>query len=203
MPALAGNSINNYDLLMQDLEDDLIAGKISNQQFDSLSAVVKSNHPTESKLSLNSQSDGSIPEWALASGIKTPEGLIFNPSLSYSTSADNPKEGFNSITYVYEGKYDELLNQASLIATKAHLSKAPDFVAKGGPSKATGITVSDVSYLNYNLARAETEYLISVQVSQNGLLTIIVTDNHQLKKCLLAYAPLNGRGDLTSNQKKQ
>ena len=130
--------------------------------------------------------------------------MKFDQDFSNSTSVADPSEGFNSVSLVYTGSYEKAVEEAAKIAAKAKLSVGGVFKAKGSPVKA-GVkkTNTSISYVNYSLDKSNQDFLISIQVEPSGLLTLMVTDNKQLNKCLLAYQPLNNRMNSDSKQKKQ
>jgi hypothetical protein len=145
-----------------------------------------------------------MPEWVTKLGISEPKGLKFDQVFSNFTSENNPSEGFNSVSLVYTGDYDEAVAQAGKLAEKAKLTPGGNFKAKGGPvSRMPGSNNRIVSYMNYSLSDMNQDFLISVQVEPSGSLTIMVTDKKQLDKCLLAYEPLNNRLNSALKRKKQ
>ena len=130
--------------------------------------------------------------------------MKFDPIFSNYTSIDDPSEGFNSVSLVYTGSYEQAIEQAEKIAVSAKLSAGRIFKAKGSPASKENVKPgSSASYLNYSLGNTNHEYLISVQVEPSGRLTIMATDNKQLNERLLAYEPLNNRQNSAAKRKKQ
>jgi hypothetical protein len=145
-----------------------------------------------------------MPDWVHSLGIIEPEGLKFDKIFSDYTSIDNPTEGFNSVLLVYTGSYEKAVEAANNLAVSAKLSIGGVFKAKGSPANtAMHKNNTEISYLNYSLGNTNQDFLISVQVEPSGRLTIMVTDNKQLKERLLAYEPLNNRLNSAAKQKKQ
>jgi hypothetical protein len=203
-PASAPKSEVNFEKRLQFLEDDLVTGNITKHEFDSLSDILRIQIKRNEALTDESHSPDKIPDWVIKLGIKEPEGMKFDQDFSNSTSIIDPTEGFNSVSLVYTGSYDKAVEEAAKIAASAKLSVGGVFEAKGGPVKtAIQNNNSAISYVNYSLEKADQDFLISVQVEPAGLLTIMVTDNKQLNKCLLAYEPLNNRQNSASKRKKQ
>jgi hypothetical protein len=203
-PASATKTEVNFEKRLQSLEDDLLSGNIKKNEFDSLSNLLRIQIKRNEALKDESHSPEKIPDWVITLGISEPDGMKFDKDFSNYTSVDDPNEGFNSVSLVYNGSYDKAVEEAAKIAGKAKLSVGGIFKAKGSPlNSIVPINNSPVSYVNYSLEKANQDFLISVQVEPSGLLTIIVTDNKQLNKCLLAYEPLNNRQNINSKQKKQ
>jgi hypothetical protein len=194
----------NFEKRLQTLEDDLASGLITRHEYDSVTDLLKVQVAQSKALQSDDQIPNRIPDWVVKLGINEPDGLTFDPVFSDFTSVNNPTEGFNSVSLVYNGSYDKAVEEATKIAATAKLSVGGVFIAKGNPVK----TVlpdknSGICYMNYSLGNTSQNFLISVQVEPSGRLTIMVTDNKQLNDCLLAYEPLNNRHNSTAKQKKQ
>jgi len=203
-PASAPKTEVNFEKRLQTLEDDLEAGNITKHEFDSLSDILRIQIKRSQALTDESQSPDKIPDWVTELGIKEPEGMKFDQDFSNSTSVTDLSEGFNSVSLVYAGTYEKAVEEATKIAANAKLSVGGVFKAKGSPVKpAFKNNNPAISYVNYSLEKADQDFLISVQVEPSGLLTIMVTDNKQLNKCLLTYDPLNNRQNSASKRKKQ
>jgi hypothetical protein len=204
LPASAPKSEVNFEKRLQSLEDDLEAGNITKHEFDSLTDILRIQIKRSEALTDESHSHDKIPDWVTKLGIKEPEGMKFDQDFSNSTSITDSSEGFNSVSLVYTRSYDKAAEEAEKIAANAKLWVGGVFKAKGSPVKpAFKNHNSAISYMNYSLEKADQDFLISVKVEPSGLLTIMVTDNKQLNKCLLAYEPLNNRQNSASKRKKQ
>jgi hypothetical protein len=203
-PASVPNTEVNFEKRLHSLEDDLLTGDITKHEFDSLSDILRIQIKRSVALMDESQSSDRIPDWVIKLGINEPGGMKFDPDFSNSTSITDPSEGFNSVSLVYNGTYEKAIEEATKIAANAKLSIGRVFKAKGSPDKhVLKNTNSAISYVNYSLEKADQDFLISVEVEPSGLLTIMVTDNKQLNKCLLAYEPLNNRQNSALKRKKQ
>jgi hypothetical protein len=120
------------------------------------------------------------------------------------TSVDDPAEGFNSVSLVYSGTYEQAMAEAARIAQNANLSSGRNFKTKGSPVKNMDPKANcGISYMNYTLGNTDKDFLISMEVEPSGRLTIMVTDNKQLNECLLVYEPLNNRQNSAAKLKKQ
>ena len=194
----------NIEERLRPIEDDLQAGKITKQEYDSLADVLRAQIKGNMAVEDHPHTLDKMPEWVTQLGIREPQNLEFDRDFSTYTSVDNPKEGFNSVSLVYTGSYENAMAVAAEIAASTGLTEGGNFVAKGNPSKrAPVLKQNGVRYLNYSLDKAKQDFLISVEVEASGRLTLVVTDNKQLNKCLLAYAPLNSRESRDTKRKKQ
>jgi len=203
-PASATKTEVNFEKRLQSLEDDLVAGNITKHEFDSLSNLLRIQLERNEALQVESHNPDKMPEWVTKLGVTEPAGMKFDQVFSNYTSVNDPAEGFNSVSLVYSGSYEQAMAEAARIAKNANLSIGRIFKAKGSPVKSDGLnSISGISYVNYGLRNADQDFLISLQVEPSGLLTIMVTDNKQLNECLLAYEPLNIRQNNKSKQKKQ
>ncbi len=194
----------NFEKSLQILEDDLDKGTITKHEYDSLSAQLHIKMERRYLLQDERNNPDKMPGWVTKLGITEPDGMKFDPIFSNYTSIDDPSEGFNSVSLVYTGSYEQAIEQAEKIAVSAKLSAGRIFKAKGSPASKENVKPgSSASYLNYSLGNTNHEYLISVQVEPSGRLTIMATDNKQLNERLLAYEPLNNRQNSAAKRKKQ
>jgi hypothetical protein len=203
LPALASKTEVNFEKRLQSLEDDLVAGNITKHEYDSLSDQLRLQIERDAAVHNDTHNPDRIPDWVGDLGISKPEGMKFDQLFSNYTSVDDPSEGFNSVSLVYTGDYDKALLEAVKIATNAKLSVGGVFKAKGSPfNRDVHKSNSGISYMNYSLGNADRDFLISLEVEPSGRLTIMVTDNKQLKERLLAYEPLNNRQNSAAKRKK-
>jgi len=204
LPASGPRTEVNFEKRLQSLEDDLVTGSITKHEYDSLSNLLRLQIKGSEAIAEENQKFDKIPDWVIKLGISQPEGMNFDSDFSNYTSVDVPSEGFNSVSLVYNGDYNIAVIAAAKIAAIAKLAPGRNFKAIGSPeSNMTHNKARVVSYLNYSLENTNQDFLISVQVEPSGRLTIEVTDNKQLNKCLLAYEPLNNRQNDDSKRKKQ
>jgi len=204
LPASGPKTEVNFEKRLQSLEDDLVTGNITKHEYDSLSDLLRLQIKGSVALAEENHTFDKIPDWVVKLGISEPEGMKFDQDFSNYTSVDSPSEGFNSVSLVYTGDYDQAIKEAAKIAASAKLVPGGNFKAKGSPvSNLTRNTSKVVTYLNYSLGNTDKDFLISIQVEPSGKLFIEVTDNKQLNKCLMAYEPLNNRQNSNSKRKKQ
>ena len=138
-----------------------------------------------------------MPEWARKIGITFPEGLAYKPDMSRITSIDNPKENFNSVHFVFKGDYELTLKQAEILAHKAAVPISPDFAEaqkirnqniKEAREAGHEIQIPEIKgaiYANHTPRQEvldKLEYMISIVVEENGILTISVINRKQLEK---------------------
>jgi hypothetical protein len=203
-PEAAAKPDENFENRLQTYEDKLLAGKITLQEYDSLSGILRSQVKQSEALKEEPQTLDHMPEWVVKLGIGEPEGMNLDKDFSTFTSVDDPTEGFNSVSFVYTGTYEQALAEAAKIAQLKKLSANGNFIAVGSPLKQKSVkSAKVVSYTNYSLGNSSQDFLISLQVEPSGKLIIGVTDNKQLNKCLLAYEPLNNRQNSVPKRKKQ
>jgi hypothetical protein len=204
LPASVAKTEINFEKRLQLLEDDLLTGAITRFEYDSLAEVLRSQKTRNEALQDDNHIPDKMPEWVIQLGINEPNGMKYDRVFSDNTSVDDPSEGFNSVSLVYNGAYEKAIEEAAKIAFSAKLTNAGNFRAKGSPfHKGKQNFDSGVSYLNYSLGDTNKDFLISVQVEPSGRLTIMVTNNKQLNDRLLVYEPLNNRQNSAAKLKKQ
>ena len=204
LPASVLKTEVNFEKRLQTLEDDLVAGNITRYEYDSVSGIIRVQKLRASALHEDSHNPDRMPDWVNKLGISEPEGMKFDQVFSNFTSAEDPSEGFNSVSLVYTGSYEKATEEAAKIASAAKLSRGGTFRAKGSPVKNQNLSENpEISYLNYSLGSTNLDFLISIHVDPSGRLTIMATNNRQLNERLLVYGPLNNRQNGSSKQKKQ
>lgn len=204
LPESVSKTEINFEKRLQSLEDNLVAGHITKQEFDSLSDILRIQIKRSEAIKDENRNSDKIPDWVIKLGIIEPEGMKFDRDFSNSTSINDPSEGFNSVSLVYTGSYDIAIKEAAKIAANAKLPVGGVIRAKGSPVRSRTIKNNPaISYMNYSLEKTDADFLISVQVKPSGILTIMVTDNKQLNDCLATYEPLNNHENSDSKQKKQ
>jgi hypothetical protein len=202
-PAAATKTEINFENRLQSLEEDLASGKISRTEYDSITSLLYTQKQQSEALLDENKNFDKIPDWVSKLGISAPVGMSFDPVFSDYTTVDDPSEGFNSVSLVYTGSYENAIDAATKIAASAKLSAAGNHRAKGAPVRnEVQQSNSEVSYLNYSLGNTNKDYLISVQVEPSGRMIIMVTDNRQLNDRLLTYEPLNNHEKSEPKRKK-
>lgn len=129
-----------------------------------------------------------LPAWAKVLGLSEPKNMYLVKHSSHLTSAVDPREGFNSVTLVYTGAYENAMNQASHIAKAARLPKSKEYKALKRQARQAGhnYKAKGIAYMNYDLSTRDIKFLIYVRVDEKGKLTLSATDmkqmNYQLKR---------------------
>lgn len=206
-PNLAVNASNQNSgvaELLSKFDEGYNAGYISKHAYDSLTeAAIESDQQQNIIDIFDNATKETLPLWVTRLGIIEPERMKKDPILSNSTSSENPSEGFNSVSLVYNGPYEIAVEEAAHIAANAKLYEARSYKAIGSHLRKPAEQPNPVvTYLNYDLESKDQNYLISIQVDPNGKMSIVVTDNKQLNDRLLSYAPLNNRNKSSIKGKK-
>lgn len=155
--------------------------KVSETEFDSKANFYK-------KKSLNSENVSNkgnfhSPKWLKNTGFKHPNNLTFEPYLSDYTSVSKTNEGFNSVSLVYTGTYEDALVYANFISDLYNLNHF-------NISDAIDGNKAKIVFTNYKFAETneELKYLVSVEITPKGQLTLIITDQKQLNKKIANYS---------------
>jgi hypothetical protein len=137
----------------------------------------------------------SLPDWAKALGLNEPRNMQLVPGMSQQTFAEEPSEGFNSVTLVYTGNYDTAMNQAARIAKIAKLPPSKEYkeLKKQVTRAGHGNKLKGIAYMNYDLSTRDIDYLIYVQVDPKGMLTVSATDMKQMNKQLGKHMGIENR----------
>lgn len=119
-----------------------------------------------------------LPLWARRIWMIQPQGMQLDKSLS-TQSYDS---GHTSTILVYTWNYTIALQQAKIIADRAHLFVTKNFqqaqsLAKvGNVDYISGLDIGDlrqwIVYVNHELLDTNIDQMLSVSVDQNGLLTL-------------------------------
>ncbi len=128
-----------------------------------------------------------LPLWAKRLGMIEPQWMNIDKTISqqnYITSG-----GYESVILVYTGAYQEALQQAKLIAEKAHLhvdkafQKAQSIAKIGDIQYISWLDVGNITqgivYVNHDLTDTNVDYVLSVSVDQNWMLTLEATNYMQ------------------------
>lgn len=129
---------------------------------------------------------GSLPAWATNLGLRVPQGLTFRRAQSKQTTVND--RGYDSVVLVYQGDYDTALAEAQSIASGAHLFLSPEVLAAQqllqSGTVLSGVDLSALSkgtvYTNHGLMDTKIDYLISLSVDADGLLTLEATNYQQM-----------------------
>jgi hypothetical protein len=173
------------------VEADYKAGKISEDQARKrLAAIDRQYHQ---KLSKNSQTTSvtGLPNWAKAIGLIAPEKMVLDPSLSQVTTEESNGEGFNALTLVYKGTYDQAMQQAKRIAGMAGIPLAPEYrTAMEMKQKYGDEILKGAVYMNFAPGRvSRSKYNIAITVDKNGVLTISAADAAKMEQEMESLNP--------------
>ena len=112
-----------------------------------------------------------------------PQGMQLNKQLSKQIFTN--ETGYSSTTLIYTGSYMVAMQQAKIIAQKAHLFVSKNFAQAqslaqiGNIDYISGLDVGGLAqgivYVNHELLDTNIDTLLSVSVDQNGVLTIEAT----------------------------
>ncbi|MBI9038682.1 MAG: hypothetical protein JEY97_11160 [Bacteroidales bacterium] len=197
-------TIDNMEQQLLDLEKMVNSGDITEDEMKKITDKYYSNNGKNETAKKSVSSVEKIPFWAKQLGLTEPRNMTLVSEKSMMTSFNNPSEGFNSITFVYKGQYENALNQAKIIAENANIpiskswlkihnlinrqKKDAEKYGNTPPEDLKGIT-----YINYEQTTNEPEYVMSVSVDANGFLTIQAANLEQTNLQMDKYIPNKGR----------
>ena len=193
-------TVDNMEQQLLDLEKMANSGEISEDEMKKITEKYygkNDNYEAETK-SISSLEK--IPLWANQLGLIEPRNMTLIPDKSIMTSINNPSEGFNSITFVYEGQYENALKQAKIIAENANIPLSKNWLKihklinrQKEDAKKYGNKPPDdlkgITYINYEQTNNESDFLMSVSVDANGFLTIQAANLEQTKLQMDKYIP--------------
>lgn len=193
-------TIDNMEQQLLELEKMVNSGEISEDEMKKITEKYygkNDNYEAETK---SISSVEKIPLWANQLGLIEPRNMTLVSEKSMMTSINNPSEGFNSITFVYEGQYENALKQAKIIAENANIPLSKSWLKihnlinrQKEDAKKYGNKPPDdlkgITYINYEQTNNEPEFLMSISVDANGFLTIQVANLEQTKLQMDKYIP--------------
>lgn len=170
---------------LDELERKRATGDITDEEFRSKTSLVKDTYGRALAKREPQPSFMGLPTWAVDLGLSLPNGMQLDQAFSQITSVNNPNEGFNSITLVFNGDYPTAMQEASRIAQQARVPLSKDFeeardiAAKYGSSPLKG-----VAYMNFEPFKKDAPVNISITVDETGVLTISAVDVQQMNRQL-------------------
>ncbi|MCF8228661.1 MAG: hypothetical protein K9G58_01350 [Bacteroidales bacterium] len=172
---------------LKQIEQKVAEGELSPEEGQYLANELNEKYRREIARRSNLNPATNLPTWAKELGLLEPKGMVLDHDFSKKTSVNNETEGFNSIKLVFKGDYNTALNQARLIAENAGIPMSKEYakayeMAEKYPSAREKI--KGVSYMNYELGETGLDHKISINVDENGKLTIIAVNEQQRKKYL-------------------
>ena len=137
------------------------------------------------------KNDLSFPTWVSELNLSEPQDMILDKTTSYQTTEE--VEWFNSIHFVYQGDYDNSMQQAELLATQANIPVSPEFKMAQDLIENMEVDTEQMKellgdmkgivYTNYSLLESSNEkYSIAISVNEDWSLEIDVTDMIAMQK---------------------
>ena len=197
-------TIDNMEQQLLDLEKRVNSGEISEEEMKKITDKYYSRNDNYEAAKKSVSNIEKIPFWANQLGLAEPRNMTLVSEKSLMTSINNPSEGFNSITFVYEGQYENALNQAKIIAENANIPVSKSWLKihnlikrQKKDAEKYGNTPPDdlkgITYINYEQTSNEPEYLMSVSIDANGFLTIQAANLEQTNLQMDKYIPVKDR----------
>ena len=181
------------DLLNKNLEtaQKLAQGEISEEEAQEM--FEKASGELQEMAQQNKTEVNGIPDWAEEIGFSDPADMTLDKNQSTITTEDTDK--FNSMTLHYTGEYDVAMKNAEAIAKSANIPVSKMWLATkkmadqaNKLAKATGQETEEIkgiTYMNYDLgSKADGQYLLSVEVTEDGTLILSATDQVQMKNVM-------------------
>jgi len=172
-----------------DLQRKVVEGEISEEDATEIVEGLSEEFEEMSEMMEQDLVTG-LPDWAKELGLTEPKGLELDQDLSSATSADSPNGSINSVTLVYTGDYETSMKEAEKIATTANIPLNKEFemakeLQENLPEALRGSVdledIKGVVYTNYEMTTLnEVEYPISINVEEDGTLTISTYNQTQL-----------------------
>lgn len=166
---------------IQLVEQQFERGEITQQRRNSL--ITALNEKYKKQVSLDSEQTLAylFPEWAIELGLSEPGGMINDADNSYQTNESDPKDGYNSILFVYKGSYKTALKEAARIAREANIPMSENYKKAQELSEKLGKKIEGMkgmTFMNYQFGNKNDgqKYHISINVDENGKLTMTVVD---------------------------
>jgi len=108
--------------------------------------------------------------------------MAFDSENSLMTSFNIPDEGYNSLLFIYKGRYENALVQADIIARNMNVPMAKEYSQTLELKQKYGNDILDikgVAYMNYEFSGSDVPYRISIRVDESGILSINISDMTQ------------------------
>ncbi len=161
-------------------------GEINEVEAEAKSDQIKNSFGRRIARASNVNPTTKLPLWANRLGLSEPQGMQIDVDFSQSTSESNPNDGYNSVLLVYRGGYNQAMDQARIIASKAHIPMSKDFEDAQILAKEYGIeSLKGMAYMNFEMGATELPpYTLAITVDEDGTLTISATDTKKLAEQL-------------------
>ncbi len=184
------------DTMQQEIdkvENNLALGKIDEKEARRKLEFINNTYGRKIAKSSNYHPANGLPQWAKNLGLTEPQGLVLDKDFSQITSENNSVEGYNSITLVYNGKYKKAMEQAALIAKKAHIPLTKEYRnARELEKKYGDMILKGAIYMNFELGKKDNpRYNIAITIDEDGTLTISAIDTQKLSEFMGKKASTN------------
>ncbi len=156
-------------------------GEISRKHADELIASINKRYGKDIASASETDLGHVFPEWLEALNISEPQGLTYDAATSFQTNEKNLQDGYNSVLFIYNGSYQQAMNEADRIAKAAGISLTETYKKAREVSKRLGKEIAGikgVTYMNYKLGSQDFSepYKISINVDEKGKFTLNVVD---------------------------
>jgi hypothetical protein len=178
--------MDSMQMAIDDLQRDLASGKISQAEAHERLNEINKKYGRKIAKNSNYHPATGLPQWAKDLGLTEPQGMVLDKDFSQITSEDNEIEGYNSVTLVYKGRYEQAMKQADIIARKAHIPMTKESKNAREMEKKYGeVIMKGAIYMNFELGGENNpRYNIAITVDENGTLTISATDTQKLEELM-------------------
>lgn len=166
---------------IQQVERQFERGEINQQRKDDLISDLNEQYSMRINPEGANAAGELFPAWAKELGLSEPNGMVCDVNNSYQTNEFEPKEGYNSLLFVYKGSYSMALSEAKRIAAEANIPMSENYKKAQDLSEKLGKEIEGMkgmTYMNYKFGNKDDgqKYHISINVDENGKLTMTVVD---------------------------
>jgi len=174
------------------VEADYRAGKISEAEARRRLAAIQHQYGQKMAGTRAAPAGAGLPAWAKALGLVEPKNMVLDKTLSQITTEDRNGDGFNSVTLVYKGSYQQAMAQAKRIAAMARVPLTPEYRTAMEMKKKYGEEIlKGAVYMNFEPGRkSSSKYNIAITVDAAGVLTISATDAEKMEKEMQTLEPV-------------
>ncbi len=171
---------------IDNVEKDLALGKINEAEAHRRLNEINNTYGRQIAKNSNYHPATGLPQWAKDLGLSEPKGMVLDKDFSQITSENNAVEGYNSVTLVYKGRYKNAMQQAAIIAKKAHIPMTKESKNAQEMEKKYGeVIMKGVIYMNFELGgKNNPRYNIAITVDENGTLTMSATDTQKMEEIM-------------------
>ncbi len=173
------------------VEADYRAGKITEAEARRRLAAI--DHQLGRQISGNKTtvSENGLPRWAKAIGLIEPQNMVLDKTLSQITAEDRSGAGFNSLTLVYKGTYQQAMQEARRIAAHAHVPLTPEYRTAMEMKRKYGDEIlKGAVYMNFEPGGiSRSHYNVAITVDPSGVLTLSAADAEKMDEEMKTLNP--------------